>query len=197
MLNSNDLLWSHVINDYMQGKRRGMTDLMAWNADATRMPYRMHSEYLNQLFLKNNLAEGRYIANGEPVALEDISIPIFCVGTVRDQVAPWKSVYKIHLLADSEVTFVLTSGGHNAGIVSEPGHKGRTYQIAAAPHNARYKPPGQWQHQVPVQEGSWWEEWHKWLDNHSKGKRKPPAMGNAAKGYAQLDNAPGTYVFAK
>jgi polyhydroxyalkanoate synthase len=196
LLSSNDLIWSHLANDYLQGKRRDMNDLMAWDADATRMPYRMHGEYLRHLFLKNDLAEGRYEVNGEPVALQDINIPIFCVGTVRDQVAPWKSVYKIHLLTDSEVTFVLTSGGHNAGIVSEPGHKGRTYQIATTLHEARYIPPGQWQHQTPVHEGSWWEAWQQWLIGQCEGKRKPPTiMGNKAKGYAPIGDAPGTYVF--
>ena len=197
LLSSNDLIWSHVANDYLQGTRRPMTDLMAWDADATRMPYRMHSEYLSHLFLKNDLAEGRYEVNGEPVALEDIHVPIFCVGTVRDHVAPWKSVYKIHLLTDSDVTFVLTSGGHNAGIVSEPGHKGRTYQIATAKHGARYRPPGQWQQQTPVKEGSWWEAWQTWLASHSAAKRKPPTIGNEAKGYKPLADAPGTYVFVK
>jgi len=197
MLSSNDLIWSHLINDYLQGKRRGMNDLMAWDADATRMPYRMHSEYLRHLFLKNDLAEGRYEVDGKPVALEDIRIPVFSVGTVRDHVAPWKSVYKIHLLTNSDVTFVLTSGGHNAGIVSEPGHKGRTYQMATAKHKARYIPPGQWQHQTPMQEGSWWEAWQKWLVGHSEDKGKPPAMGNKAKGYEPLADAPGTYVLVK
>jgi len=196
LLSSNDLIWSHLVNDYLQGNRRGMNDLMAWDADATRMPYRMHSEYLSHLFLKNDLAEGRYTVDGEQIALEDINMPIFCVGTVRDHVAPWKSVYKVHLLTDSEVTFVLTSGGHNAGIVSEPGHKGRTYQIATAPHDARYKPPGQWQQQTPMHEGSWWEAWQEWLAKHSTSKIKPPAMGND-KDYKQLADAPGTYIFVK
>jgi polyhydroxyalkanoate synthase len=196
LLSSNDLIWSHLVNDYLQGNRRGMNDLMAWDADATRMPYRMHSEYLSHLFLKNDLAEGRYTVDGKQVALEDINMPIFCVGTVRDHVAPWKSVYKVHLLTDSEVTFVLTSGGHNAGIVSEPGHKGRTYQIATASHDARYKPPGQWQQQTPMHEGSWWEAWQEWLAKHSAGKIKPPAMGND-KDYTSLADAPGTYVFVK
>ena len=197
MLRSNDLVWSRLVNDYLQGKRQSMNDLMAWNADATRMPYRMHREYLDHLFLKNDLAEGRYTVGGEPVALDDIRIPIFSVGTLRDHVAPWKSVYKIHLLAGGDVTFVLTSGGHNAGIVSEPGHKGRSYQIATTPRDARYKPPGQWQHQTPIKEGSWWEAWQAWLADHSTDKRKPPAMGNEAKGYRVLEDAPGTYVFAK
>jgi polyhydroxyalkanoate synthase len=197
MLRSNDLIWSRLVNDYLQGKRQSMNDLMAWNADATRMPYRMHSEYLRHLFLNNDLAEGRYAVDGEPVALKDIHIPVFTVGTVRDHVAPWKSVYKIHLLTDSEVTFVLTSGGHNAGIVSEPGHKGRTYQMATAQQGANYLPPLEWQKQTAKKEGSWWEPWAQWLAGHSTGKRKPPSMGNSAKGYAPLGEAPGTYVFVK
>lgn len=195
MLRSNDLIWSRIITDYMQGKRGSMFDMMAWDADATRMPYRMHSEYLRELFLKNDLAEGRFMVDEKPVALQDIRTPIFSVGTARDHVAPWKSVYKILLLTESDVTFVLTSGGHNAGIVSEPGHKGRHYQIAKMPATARYTPPGQWQALTPTKEGSWWEEWQTWLEDHSEGRTKPPAMGN--KDYAALEDAPGSYVLMK
>jgi polyhydroxyalkanoate synthase len=192
MLRTNDLIWSRMITDYMQGKRQSINDLMAWNADATRMPYRMHSEYLRELFLQNNLAEGRFMVSGAPVALQDIRTPIFSVGTVRDHVAPWKSVYKILLLTESDVTFVLTSGGHNAGIVSEPEHKGRSYQISTMPSTARYTPPGQWQTNTPPQDGSWWEEWQHWLDTHSGGKTKPPNMGS--KEYPPIQDAPGNYV---
>ena len=129
LLRSNDLVWSRMVNEYMRGERAPMIDLMAWNADTTRMPFRMHSEYLRRLFLDNDLAEGRYLVDGKAVALTDIRAPIFAVGTTRDHVAPWRSAYKIHLLTDTDVTFVLTTGGHNAGIVSEPGRDGRSYQV--------------------------------------------------------------------
>ncbi len=129
LLRYNDLIWSRMVHEYLMGERTPMNDLMAWNADATRMPFRMHSEYLRHLFLDNDLAEGRYKVGERPVALTDIRAPIFAVGTEKDHVAPWKSAYKIKLLTDTDVTFLLTSGGHNAGIVSEPGHPHRHYRV--------------------------------------------------------------------
>ena len=120
LLRSSDLVWSRIVRDYLMGERAPMSDLMAWNADPTRLPFRMHSEYLRQLFLRNDLAEGRFRVEGRPIALTDIRAPIFAVGTEHDHVAPWRSAFKIHLLSDTDVTFLLTNGGHNAGIVSPP-----------------------------------------------------------------------------
>ena len=193
LLRSNDLIWSRLVHDYLLGKRQSMNELMAWNADLTRMPYRMHSEYLRRLFLNNDLASGRYQIDGRPVVINDIRAPIFAVGTVKDHVAPWKSVYKIHLLADAdEVTFVLTSGGHNAGIVSEPGHPHRRYQIRTQHEKEIYIDPDTWQQTTPTQQGSWWPAWQSWLSERSSGKTAPPTLGN--KEYPPLAEAPGAYV---
>ena len=197
LIRSTDLIWSYVVRDYLLGKREAMTDLMAWSADATRMPYRMHSDYLRKLFLNNDLAEGRYQVGGRPVALTDIRVPIFTVGTVRDHISPWRSVYKINLLSDTEVTFLLTSGGHNAGIVSEPGHRGRTYQVAAKPADGNFIDPDTWFAGTPKHEGSWWPEWQAWLAKLSGPLVAPPQTGNATAGYPALGDAPGTYVLQK
>ena len=196
LLRSNDLVWSQMVHQYLMGERAPMSDLMAWNADATRLPYRMHSEYLRHLFLENDLAEGRYLVDGKPVALSDIHLPIFAVGTTRDHVAPWRSVYKIHLLTDADITFVLTSGGHNAGIVSAPGHDARGYQIAHRPEEGRYVDPDTWVATAPTREGSWWPAWTAWLDAHSGASEPPPALGAAERGHPLLGDAPGRYVLA-
>jgi len=196
-LRSNDLIWSRVIHDYLMGERSPMFDLMAWSTDATRLPYRMHSEYLRQLYLSNELAEENYRVDGVVISLRDVKLPIFAVGTRTDHIAPWQSVYKIHALTDSNVTFVLTSGGHNAGVVNEPGHRGRIYQIADKSSDAPYVGPGVWRDEVPEREGSWWPEWDAWLKEHSSGETGPPAMGAPDKGYKPLGNAPGQYVLQR
>jgi polyhydroxyalkanoate synthase len=194
LLRSNDLVWSRMVHDYLMGEREPMIDLMAWNADATRMPYRMHSEYLRHMFLENDLAEGRYRVGDKPVALTDIRVPIFAVGTVRDHVAPWRSVFKVHLLTDTDVTFLLCSGGHNAGIVSEPGHNGRSYQIQTKASADHYSGPDAWAAGTPVQKGSWWPEWTQWLEARSGKPVVPPAMGSQKAGLHPICDAPGTYV---
>jgi polyhydroxyalkanoate synthase len=194
ILRSNDLVWSRAVRDYLMGERQQMSDLMAWNADATRMPYRMHTEYLRHLFLDNDLAEGRFHAGGKPVALTDIRTPLFAVGTELDHVAPWHSVYKFHLLTDTEITFLLTKGGHNAGIVSEPGHPHRHYRVSTKPSNGHYVDPEVWLAETPRKEGSWWPEWSAWLDAHSGKPVAPPGMGAPHVGYAAACDAPGVYV---
>lgn len=194
LLRSNDLIWSRVVHEYLMGERTPMTDLMAWNADATRMPYRMHSEYLRSLFLNNDLAEGRYYVGDKAVALTDVHAPIFAVGAEKDHVAPWKSVYKINLLADTDVTFLLTSGGHNAGIISEPGHAHRHYRIATAAEHAPYVVPESWFAGTVPEQGSWWPAWSAWLNERSGEPVEPPPMGRPEAGLQPLCDAPGTYV---
>jgi polyhydroxyalkanoate synthase len=223
LLNSRDLVFSRMVHNYLMGAREPVTDLQAWNADATRLPFRQHSHYLRSLFLRNDLAVGRYrtgstggtggsgSTSGRTVALQDIRVPIFALGTERDTVSPWRSVYKIHALADTEVTFCLTSGGHNVGVVSPPGPDApgvrRHYQILTRAADAPHLDADAWQAHVPPQPGSWWPEWLQWLRQHEArgrirardGRRhdhltEPPTLGNPRKGYPALDDAPGHYV---
>lgn len=192
LLRSNDLIWSRVSRDYLLGERANPSDLMAWNADATRLPYRMHSEYLRKLFLNNDLAEGRYQVEGKPVALSDIHTPMFVVGTVRDHVAPWRSTYKIHYEVDADVTFVLASGGHNAGIVAPPDEPGHSHQVRIKAADAPYLGPDEWQKTSPRIEKSWWPTWFTWLGQHSGAPGLPPQFG--IDGSTDLGCAPGDYV---
>ena len=195
MLRAQDMLWQPIVNQYMKGQRDRMIDLMAWNADGTRMPWRMHSEYLYRLYLDNELATNRFPVGGKLIRLSDISVPMFVVGTEADHVAPWKSVYKVdNLVRSDDLTFLLTAGGHNAGIVAGPVHPRRHYRTRtrrlADPHLA----PEDWMEAATKLDGSWWPAWQRWLVAHSSGKTKPPAMGAPSKGYGVIEDAPGQYV---
>ncbi|MBF6988943.1 MULTISPECIES: alpha/beta hydrolase [unclassified Cupriavidus] len=195
LLRSNDLIWSRMLRHYLMGEPPPMNALIAWNADATRLPYRMHSEYLRSLFLNGDLAAGRYVVDEHPVAIQNIRAPIFAVGTEWDHIAPWPSVYKIHYLSDTDVTFVLTSGGHNAGIVSEPGHPGRRYWLAHKKAEDPCLHADRWLERAELREGSWWPAWVEWLEARSSRQRvPPPAMGAPGRGLPILADAPGTYV---
>jgi polyhydroxyalkanoate synthase len=192
LLRSNDLIWSRLSHDYLMGERAPPSDLMAWNADATRLPYRMHSEYLRKLFLSNDLVEGRYHVDGKSISLSDIHAPMFVVGTLRDHVAPWRSVYKIHCQVDADVTFLLTSGGHNAGVVAPPDQPGHSYQVMTKAADAPHVDRDEWLKLAPHAEGSWWQEWSKWLTARSGELGGPPRMGFG--NVDSLPDAPGNYV---
>lgn len=198
MLRSYDLIWSRMAKEYLTGQRPKPFDLMAWNADTTRMPYKMHSEYLERLYLNNEFSNGHYTALGKTIAPENITLPVFAVGTEKDHVAPWKSVYKIHLMATGDVTFILASGGHNAGIVSEPGgSRNRRYRIAEKKAGDPYKAPDRWEKDAPSYEGSWWLAWGGWLKERSGEVEipAPPKAGNDL--YKISGDAPGLYVYQK
>ena len=194
LMRSNDLIWSRVIHHYLMGEPERMDDLAAWSSDATRMPYKMHSEYLRTLYLNNDLAEGRFKLNGRLVALQDIRAPMFVVGTERDHIAPWRSVFKIHHLTDTDITFALVSAGHNRGIVAPPGQGDRHFRIATtAQHDARPDPDA-WALSAEYRRESWWPAWFDWLGAHSSRVVSPPPLGLPSAGFNPLAPAPGEYV---
>jgi len=199
LLRSRDLLWTPAVNTYLRGKRESQNDLMAWNADGTRMPSRMHAEYLRQLYLNNALARGEFEAGGRRVDLAGIHVPMFVVGTETDHVAPWQSVYKARGLTRSvDYTFLLTSGGHNAGIVSGPAHPRRRYRVRTWLNAGETLAPQTWFETTQPHAGSWWPVWQHWLVQHSTEARvAAPPLGSAATGYAPIAEAPGAYVLQK
>jgi polyhydroxyalkanoate synthase len=195
VLRSNDLIWRAALREYWLGEREKATALTSWNADRTRMPARMHSQYLRALFLENRLTAGRYAVEGRVIALKDIDAPMFVVGTESDHIAPWRSVYKISLFTDNELTFVLTNGGHNVGIVSEPGRTDRHHSFGTRRPSDRYVDPDTWLAQAAHAEGSWWPGFADWLVAHSsQGRVAPPPTGARQQGLVALCPAPGTYV---
>ncbi|MEM6775583.1 MAG: alpha/beta fold hydrolase, partial [Pseudomonadota bacterium] len=195
ILRSSDLIYAGMVDRYLMGNQAQLNDLMSWNADGTRMPYQMHTEYLEKLYLHNELATNKFTVGGRVVSVSDIRVPMFVLGTETDHVAPWKSVYKVVGLTHNELTFALTSGGHNAGVVSGPQHPRRRYRINERKAGDNFTDPDTWMDSNDVNQGSWWPAWDAWLDERMTEKTAPPAMGATRKGLKPLREAPGEYVF--
>ncbi len=199
LLRSRDLLWTPAVDTYLRGKRASPNDLMAWNADGTRMPCRMHAEYLRHLYLNNALARGEFHSEGRRVDLRAIQLPMFVVGTETDHVAPWQSTYKARgLTRSSDYTFLLTSGGHNAGIVSGAVHPRRRHRVRTWSNATDSLTPQEWFDTTESAAGSWWPIWQRWLAERSTQSRvAPPPLGCAAAGHPPIDDAPGKYVLQR
>ncbi|MFB9149784.1 PHA/PHB synthase family protein [Roseovarius ramblicola] len=192
-IRAEDLIWSRAVRRYFLGEPDLPTDISVWVNDTTRMPARMHSEYLRGIFLENRISAGRFAVEGRVIALKDISLPIFVVGTETDHIAPWRSVYKTALFTDCDLHFLLTKGGHNGGILSEPGHARRHYRIGHRPAGAHYRDPDTWLAAHAPVAGSWWPEWERWLARNSSGTVPARAPGTH-KDHPALGDAPGTYI---
>jgi polyhydroxyalkanoate synthase len=152
------------------------------------MPAKMHKTYLRTLFLENALARRSFKVDGRRISLTDIRAPIYCLATQTDHVSPWRSVFKLLALTDTDMRFVLTNGGHNGGVLSEPGHKGRHFRAFDKVEGTRFVGPDAWFEGAEAKAGSWWRDWAAWLQDRS-------THGGIDSDWAVLNPAPGTYVF--
>jgi polyhydroxyalkanoate synthase subunit PhaC len=187
MLRANDLIFSYVVSNWLMGKKPPAFDILAWNADSTRMPAAMHTFYLRQLYLRNALATGDLELAGQRLSLSDVKHDAYVVGAVNDHIVPWQSSYKTTRLLGGQVRYVLTSGGHVAGIVNPPGPK--AFYLAGPEGMAT---ASQWREAAEQKAGSWWEDWAEWAGPRSGELVAPPKMGS--KRYPPLADAPGAYV---
>jgi polyhydroxyalkanoate synthase len=194
LLRSNDLIWSRAVRAYLKGEQNMPTELKAWVADVTRMPACMHSQYLRCLFLEDMLARGRFEAGGRAISIADIKAPMFVVGVEKDHIAPWRSVYRFHVLNDGEITFVLASGGHNVGVVAAPGRPKAHFWIHTRKLGEPHVAPDEWRGIAKAVDGSWWPSWTGWLVERSSGQVKARAAGAPGRSYPPLADAPGDYV---
>jgi polyhydroxyalkanoate synthase len=187
LLRSNDLIWNYVVSNWLLGQDPPAFDILAWNADATRMPANMHSFYLRSCYLENRLAKGEMVLAGTRLRLERIGEDVFLLAARNDHIAPWRSSYKATQLLKSNVRFVLSSSGHIAGIVNPPSPKSRHWTNPELPPT-----PEAWLAGAAEHRGSWWEDWAAWIETRAGERRKPPRIGSRK--HRPLGDAPGTYV---
>ena len=193
LLRANDLVWSFVINNYLMGKDPFPFDLIYWNSDATRMPARMHSYYLRNMYLKNLLGvPGGITLDGVPIDLSKVMQPSYFISTVEDHIAPWKTTYKGSRYLGGEVRFVLGGSGHIAGIVNPPAAKKYHYWT----NDARPDSADDWFNTATQHPGSWWEDWQAWMDAQNAGE-KVPARAPGDGGLKPIEDGPGSYVMLR
>jgi polyhydroxyalkanoate synthase len=190
VLRANDLIFNYVVSNWLMGQDPPAFDILAWNVDSTRMPVEMHAFYLRNFYIENKLAAGTLELAGRVVDLGAITSPTYVVSAINDHIVPWESSYRTTGLVSGPVRFVLSSGGHIAGIVNPPGPKA-WYQVAETdgplPSTAR-----EWRSVAERRSGSWWEDWARWSSENSGPIQEPPRMGSSE--HPVLGDGPGTYV---
>jgi len=187
-LRPNDLIFNYVVSNWLLGQDPPAFDILAWNSDNTRMPATMHAFYLRSLYLRNELARGVLEVKGQRLSLADVRNDVYAVGAINDHIVPWHASYKTTGLMGGDVRYVLSSGGHIAGIVNPPGPKA-WYEAAMPPNPDTAQ---QWREAAEHVSGSWWEDWAKWAGRRAGRRTDPPPMGNEK--YPAIADAPGSYV---
>jgi polyhydroxyalkanoate synthase len=191
-LRANDLIFNYVVANWLMGQDPPAFDILAWNADSTRMPSAMHAFYLRNFYIQNKLAAGELEIGGTTIDLSTIKSPTYVVSAINDHIVPWPSAYRSVGLVSGPARFVLGSGGHIAGIVAPPGPKvwhmvADTDPRAGAPATAQA-----WHEAAERRPGSWWEDWSTWSAEHSGPLREPPPTGSRR--HPVLGDGPGLYV---
>ena len=189
MLRANDLIWSFVINNYLMGRDPFPFDLLHWNCDSTRMPAKMHSYYLRNMYMKNLLREPNALTlAGTKIDLSKVTVPTYFVSAMEDHIAPWKTTYAGPQILGGKSRFVLSGSGHIAGIVNPPAANKYGYWT----NEDMVESPDQWLAAARQHEGSWWLDWRKWIDAHL-GREVPPRAPSKGR-LKVIEAAPGTYA---
>jgi polyhydroxyalkanoate synthase len=187
-LRPNDLIFNYVVSNWLLGQDPPAFDILAWNSDNTRMPATMHAFYLRSLYLRNELARGVLEVKGQQLSLAGVGNDVYVVGAINDHIVPWAASYKTTGLMGGDVRYLLSSGGHIAGIVNPPGPKA-WYEVSKTPNPATAR---QWREAAEHHSGSWWEDWAKWAGRRAGSRTEPPPMGSEK--YPAIEDAPGSYV---
>ncbi|HSV20396.1 MAG TPA: class I poly(R)-hydroxyalkanoic acid synthase [Casimicrobiaceae bacterium] len=189
MLRANDLIWSFVINNYLMGRDPFPFDLLHWNCDSTRMPAKMHSFYLRNMYMNNLLREpGALTLAGTPIDLSKVTVPSYFVSAMEDHIAPWKTTYAGPRILGGESRFVLSGSGHIAGIVNPPAANKYGYWT----NEKLADDPDAWLAAAKQHEGSWWNDWRNWIEDYL-GKEVPARVPGKGK-LDVIEAAPGSYA---
>ncbi|MDM0051496.1 alpha/beta fold hydrolase [Variovorax sp. J22R115] len=188
-LRPNDLIWNYWVNNYLLGNKPPAFDILAWNADTTRLPARFHSDLLDIMEKNPYVHPGAMTIRGVPIDLSKVDIGAYVIGGITDHITPWKSCYGTARLFGEDSTFVLANAGHLQSLINPPGAPKAFFSTAPS----RHADPDEWARTAVRQEGSWWPHWRAWMQKRSGTQVAAPAK-SGSRFHRPLCSAPGEYV---
>ncbi len=185
----NDLIWNYHVSNYLHGDKPPVFDILFWNSDTTRLPARLHSDFLN-IFRDNPLCQqGRLEINGVPIDMKKVDCDVLITGGTTDHITPWQACYRSTKLFGGETSYLLSTAGHIQSLLNPPTSSKRSYYLNPDTSGS----PKEWLEGAQEHEGSWWPYWSEWLDAHANGEQDAPVqLGSET--YPAGVPAPGSYV---
>ncbi len=188
-LRANDLVFAYVVNNWLLGKQPPAFDLLVWNKDSTRMPAKMHSQYLRSCYLNNEFAQGEFKVDGQKVNPGKVEVDTYVLSAIDDHIVPWVSGYKTSRLLGGRNRFVLSSSGHIAGIVNPPSPKAKHW----VNEDTHPEDPQEWKDGATLHDGTWWDDWTAWIEGQG-GPLVAPPRKLGSKEHPPIEPAPGSFV---
>jgi polyhydroxyalkanoate synthase len=186
----NDLIWNYWVNNYLMGKQPPAFDILYWNADTTRLPARLHHDYLDLIFTNPFVNANKLSIHGVPIDMGKVDLDSYVIAGTTDHITPWKACYQTARILNDNTTFILSNSGHLQSLLNPPGNPKAWFVTAPASETDADK----WLTTAKRVEGSWWLHWRDWLSERSGEKlAKPASLGSGRN--PPLAAAPGTYVF--
>ncbi len=187
-LRANDLIFQYIGNNWLLGKQPPAFDILVWNADSTRMPFKMHTQYLKSFYVRNEFARGEFEVDGRKLYPKDVKVDTYVVAAINDHIVPWVSSYKTAQIFSGPNRFVLSTSGHIAGVVNPPSPKAKYWTNEARPDDAEA-----WKNAAKLVDDTWWDDWIEWIGERAGAEvAAPERLGDA--NYPLIEPAPGSYV---
>ena len=186
----NDLIWNYWVNNYLLGNKPPAFDVLYWNADTTRLPARLHGDFLDLIFTNPFMNAGKMSIHGVPIDMKKVKHETYVIAGTTDHITPWKAVYQTARIYGDKTTFILSNSGHLQSLLNPPGNPKAWYVKGTT----KEKDADAWTATGAKHEGSWWLDWADFLKKRSGDEIDAPAKAGNAK-YKPLGPAPGTYIF--
>jgi polyhydroxyalkanoate synthase subunit PhaC len=100
---------------------RSFAAMQTWIFDQVDFPGETFRRYIKDLYQENQLINGLFMINNQPVRLGNINCPFLNISSKEDETAPYKSVIILNEMVGSEDNDLLELRGPHVGMVAGRG----------------------------------------------------------------------------